>query len=204
MKAGRDTLVKVFSETVRQPSLFAAIILYLFCWLVLSSLGGCDNQDELPISAGGEEPPAQEIFNYRQIESNQGIKRWVLRSEKLEKYTDREEVELFGVNMDFYRQGEYFSTLTAQRGRANLTTDNLFAWGNVIVAAEDGRRLETEELYYDNARGLIHNDVFNRFTRAGDVMTGFGMEATPEFDYFEIKRKVDAEVRDSEEEGSTE
>jgi len=65
----------------------------------------------------------------------------------------------------------------------------------VVVVTRDGRRLETEELSYDNSSGRISNDVFNRFTRGGDVMTGYGMIATPDLDSFELLRDVQAEVR---------
>jgi hypothetical protein len=67
----------------------------------------------------------------------------------------------------------------------------------VVVVTEDGRRLETQELYYDNERGLIHNDVFDRLTRGDDVVTGVGLEATPDLEYIEIKQRVQAEVGDA-------
>ncbi len=66
----------------------------------------------------------------------------------------------------------------------------------MVVVTDDGRRLETEELFFDNETELIHNEVFNRFTRGDDVMTGIGLEATPDLEYIEIKQKVEAEVGD--------
>jgi LPS export ABC transporter protein LptC len=140
--------------------------------------------------------PEQQIYDYRLIESEDGIRQWVLDSERMDKFAQRDELELYGVKMQFYRDGEYFSTLTSERGRANPGNNNLFCWGDVLVVTEDGRRLETEELHYDDAKGLIHNDVFNRFTWNEDVMTGNGLEATPDLDYLEIKERVEAEVED--------
>ncbi len=66
----------------------------------------------------------------------------------------------------------------------------------MVVVTNDGRRLETEELFFDNETQLIHNDVFDRFTRDGDVVTGIGLEATPDLEYIEIKQRVEAEVED--------
>ena len=112
------------------------------------------------------------------------------------KFADQEEVELVTVKMKFFRDGEFFSTLTADSGRANLSTKNLFAWGNVDVVTTDGRRLQTDELHYDDKTELITNDVFCRFTRGEDVMTGVGLEASPDLEYFVLKDQVKAEVGD--------
>jgi hypothetical protein len=43
---------------------------------------------------------------------------------------------------------------------------------------------------------LIYNEVFNRFTWQDDLITGVGLEATPDLEYLEIKRQVSAEVED--------
>lgn len=159
-------------------------------------LTGCLATDETPPAAESAELPDQQIYDYQLIDSEEGIKQWVLVSERMEKYADQDEVELYVVDMQFFKAGEYYSTLTAERGRANLSTKQLFAWGNVVVVTSDERRLEAEELYYDDARELIHNDVFNRFTWGEDLMTGYGLEATPDLEYLEIKEQVSAEVED--------
>jgi len=163
---------------------------------------GCARDEEpveLPSVLGGaKEPPDQELFDYTLTETEQGEKRWVLASRRMERYLSQEDVQLFDVHMQFYRDGRIHSTLTSLRGTANLQTKKLFAYGNVVVVTEDGRRLETDELHYDNQRELIWNEVFNRFTRDDDVMTGYGMEATPSLDYFELKEEVRATVADRE------
>jgi hypothetical protein len=43
---------------------------------------------------------------------------------------------------------------------------------------------------------LIYNDVYNRFTWGEDLVTGNGLEATPDLEYLEIKERVSAEVED--------
>jgi len=99
--------------------------------------------------------------------------------------------------MDFFQDGEHFSVLTADSGRADLQSKNVHTWGGVVVITDDGRKLETEDLYFNNETELIHNDVFNRFTRETDVMTGIGLEATPDLRYIELREDVQAEVDDS-------
>ncbi len=165
--------------------------------LLAVACGGCGEESrvaetvELP-----EDLPDQELFDTTIYDSREGVRRWRLDSERLARWHDQDEAQLYGVHMHFYRADTLFSTLTSERGRANMKTNDLFTWGDVVVVTRDGRRLETEELYYEDRSGLIHNDVFNRFTRDDDVMTGIGMEATPELDYFELKQSVEATVRE--------
>jgi LPS export ABC transporter protein LptC len=152
---------------------------------LLAGLQGCSSSEPGSEESQPTNLPEQQIYDYRMLDS-----------ERMEKYPQKEQLELYEVRMQFYREGEYFSTLTSERGRANPQTKNLFCWGNVVVVTEDGRRLETEELHYDDQEGLIRNDVFNRFTWGEDVMTGNGLEATPDLEYLEIKERVEAEVED--------
>ena len=140
--------------------------------------------------------PEQKFYDYRLIETEAGVRLWVLDSDEMLKYPDRRDVELVRVNMDFFRDGEYYSTLVSDSGTADLQTHDVFVWGNVVVTTNDGRRLRTSELTYTNSDGLIRNEVYNVFDRGEDVVTGIGLEATPDLDYIEIKQDVAAEVGD--------
>lgn len=183
----------------------AAILLLLLACALSAAPPGCARVEETPdapaAAAEGPAPPDQELFDSVITESRDGHRRWILHSDRTERWVDVDDAELYGVHMDFFRADTLHSTLTSERGRANSRTKDLFAWGDVVVVTRDGRRLETEELRYDNATGRITNDVFNRFTRGEDVMTGYGMIATPDLDSFELQRDVQAEVRSETREG---
>mgnify|MGYP001822920694 CR=1 FL=1 len=143
-----------------------------------------------------DQVPEQQIFDYRFIETRQGIRQWILESDEMLKFAGQDGMLLVDLKMDFFQDGEYHSTLTADSGRANQVTRDVHAWGTVVVVTEDGRKLETEELFFDNETQLITNEVFNRFTRGNDGGTGIGLEATPDLEYIEIKENVEAEVED--------
>lgn len=155
--------------------------------------GGPDKADSVAVAV----TPEQELFDYRMIESNAGVKEWVLQSADMKKFPGQRDMVLSEVHMDFFRENEHFSVLDADSGRVNVQTHDIHTWGHVVVLTDDGRRLETEELSFSNESGLIYNDVFNRFTRQSDVMTGIGLEATPDLEYIELKEDVKAEVDDS-------
>ena len=186
--------------------------LLTFLWLVLGaalSLAACsaDRAEESTVRSGPppKRPlvPEQHIFDYRFIETSDGVRKWVLESAEMLKYPGQEDMVLVDLEMDFYRAGAYHSTLTADSGRANQFSRNVHAWGTVVVVTEDGRKLETEELFFDNERQIIHNEVFDRLTREGDVVTGIGLEASPDLEYIELKENVEANVGDDETSGGT-
>jgi LPS export ABC transporter protein LptC len=174
--------------------------LLLVATMLVVVILGCGDTDEpagsSPPGDSAKRVPEQQFFDYRLIESEAGVRQWVLQSDKMLKYAGEKQVNLVTLQMDFFKDGEHFSVLTADSGRANLTTKDIHTWGNVVVITDDGRVLETEELFFDNERQLIYNDVFDRFTQDGDVLTGIGLEATPDLEYIEIKQNVEAEVED--------
>ncbi len=169
-------------------------------------IGGCGRADQpapsataTPASmASGTRPaaPLQEFSDYKLTESDQGVRTWVLGSQSMRRYADREDVDLVDVHMDFYRAGEHWSVMDADSGRVNQRTRAVHVWGTVDIRTDDGRRLQTAELFFDNETGRIRNDVANRFTRGTDILTGNGLDATPDLEYVEIKRDVKAEVAD--------
>jgi LPS export ABC transporter protein LptC len=172
--------------------------------LLMIPLAGCGEEPDAGPLAGEDsapvpELPEQQFFNYRLVETNAGVPQWILQSDVMNKYSGQRDAELVSVHIDFYKEGVHFSTLTSDSGRANLQTKDIFAWGDVVVVNNDGRKLETEELYFDNKTQLIFNDVFDRFTRGDDVVEGIGLEAPPDLEYIEIKQRVEADVLDSEE-----
>lgn len=157
---------------------------------------GCGSDEEPQPIAGSGSRPAQQFYDYRLIDSQDGVKQWVLESDVMQKFAGEDEVHLVEMTVTFYQEGEFFSTLVADSGRAHLNTKNLFAWGDVVVTTADGRRLETQELYYDNEREIIHNDVFDRLTRQDDVVTAIGLEATPDLSEIVLKQRVSGEISD--------
>jgi len=169
-------------------------LFYLLFFILTLSFGCADFEDQEVKAVPIGSPPDQELFDYVTTETEDGAKKWVLTSDKLQKFADMDDVQLFELKMEFFDNDELTSTITSRRGKVNLDSGKLFAWNEVVVISEDGRKLETEELHYDDENGLIVNDVFDRFTRGSDVMTGYGMEATPELDYFELKDQVKAFV----------
>lgn len=175
------------------PLLLLAVLLVAGCQDV--GTGDTESAAVTP-AASVDAVPQQKFYDYRLVETQAGVRQWILDSDEMYKYADRQDMHLVRVKMDFYRDGEYFSTLLSDSGTAHTRSHDVFVWGNVVITTSDGRRLRTSELNYSNDDGLIRNDVYNVFDRGADVITGIGLEATPDLDYIEIKQEVAAEVGD--------
>ncbi len=172
--------------------------LLLLVWglAVLAFANGCSSDDYGESNPSGVAGPVLEqvFLNQETVETENGERKWVLKSDQMQKFSGRKEVLLIDLTMDFYRDNAIYSTLVADSGQANPSTHDVHAWGNVVIEAEDGRRLETEDLYYDNKTQLISNDVFGRYTWSDGEATGIGMEASADLDYLEIKRNFNSEI----------
>ncbi len=168
--------------------------------LLAGTLGlvACNENPEPAAADPKDRPvlPEQQFFDYVFTETNAGVKQWVLKSDEMQKFAGQRDVVFSVVTMDFFNEGQHYSTLTADSGTGNMDVRDVHVWGNVVVVKENGDRLETEELYYDNESQLIHNEIFNRMTSADDVVTGIGLEATPDLEYIMIKERMRGDVAD--------
>jgi len=137
--------------------------------------------------------PDQIIEGFSLMETENGKKQWVLTSPKASNYEKQKTVQIEGVKIDFYRVNEeLYSTLTADRGTVNTTSNDMVAQGHVLVVSKDGAKLETNLLRWDNARQKIMSDDSVRITRGRTVMTGIGLESDPSLEHVVIKEKFKA------------
>jgi LPS export ABC transporter protein LptC len=137
--------------------------------------------------------PDQIIEGFSLMETENGKKQWVLTSPKASNYEKQKTVQIEGVKIDFYRVNEeLYSTLTADWGTVNTTSNDMVAQGHVLVISKDGAKLETNLLRWDNARQKIMSDDSVRITRGKTVMTGIGLESDPSLEHVVIKEKFKA------------
>ena len=98
-------------------------------------------------------------------------------------------IELRGVRTEFYsKTGEQTGTLTSREGTYLKQRGDLEARKNVVVVSADGRRrLETEQLRYDERTNLITTDSAFVITQEGQVARGVGFSTDPDVTRFECK-----------------
>ena len=98
-------------------------------------------------------------------------------------------IELRGVQTDFFsKTGEPTGTLTSREGTYLKQQGNLEARKNVVVVSTDGRRrLETQQLRYDERTDMITTDSAFVITDDGQVHRGVGFETDPAITRYSCK-----------------
>lgn len=169
-------------------SLFTSIknfLLYfglsLFLIVVLVILNGCSDQSVKPkvISIKTKELPDQESFNTKVVFSDSGIVKAILRANHIAVYSSRNETLLDGgIVVDFFdRDGNHTSVLTADKGRVDDLTQDLYAFGNVVARSDSGVVLKTEELKWVNSKRKIVTDKYVEITSPTEEIRGYGLES---------------------------
>jgi len=61
------------------------------------------------------------------------------------------------------------------------------AKGNVVLINEDGEKLNTEHLIWDEEKEMIYSNEFVKITTADEIIMGEGLESNLNFTKFKIK-----------------
>jgi LPS export ABC transporter protein LptC len=96
--------------------------------------------------------------------------------------TSRVRVYLFG------EQGDSSATVTADSLVFQDQKGILDAYGNVVVVTEDGKRLESEHLTWEQADRTIRTRRFVRIRTPTEVVQGDGLVADEDLETYQIGR----------------
>ena len=156
----------------------------------LSLAIACADQGTTPPVAAKASPDTadQTLFGVRLVLSDHGIQRALMVADTAFAYDDNTRTELRTVRSTFYTEtGVKDATLTSREGTYNSRSGNMEARGNVVVIAEDGRRLETPQLRYDPGRNEISGDSAFVLTRPEDILEGTGFVTDPNLTRITVK-----------------
>ncbi|MBI5464129.1 MAG: LPS export ABC transporter periplasmic protein LptC [Ignavibacteriales bacterium] len=134
--------------------------------------------------------PQQESWNSRIVISDSGRVRAVVNAGYLRVFENSNLTHLSeGVTAHFFdREGQQTSVMTSSEGTVDETTNNLEAWGNVLVVSTDSTKLRSEKLYWDNVRQLIHTPEFVRIVSPKEKLQGHGLESDQSLKNYRIFR----------------
>lgn len=161
-------------------------------------LGGCSGQRTFESPGDTGELPNQEVRDFVLTETDEGTPVWTLYARHAATYTARNLVVARSIRVDFFDEnGARTSELTADEGEINQRTRDMTARGNVVIQTEEGTRMSSDVLSFNNRAQLIvaPDDQLVRVERQTDVLTGYGFESDPQLRHFEFKRDVRARVR---------
>jgi LPS export ABC transporter protein LptC len=92
-----------------------------------------------------------------------------------------------GIRVDFFDANlNVFSVLTAKTATREPEKAIVTARDSVVLTTAKNEKLETEELIWDERAAMTRTDKFVKVTKPGEVIYGYGLEATQDFSYWKI------------------
>ena len=123
----------------------------------------------------------QTMFKARSLLTNGGVLRAELFADTAYFFDESTRIEMRVVNTVFFRPtGAKNATLTSREGTYNTRLGTMEARGSVVVVSEDGRRLTTPHLRFDQNRNEIASDSAFVLTEPGRRLEGVGFTSDPD------------------------
>jgi LPS export ABC transporter protein LptC len=127
------------------------------------------------------------MFGAKWSLTSQGIARARLNADTAYFFDENTRAEMENVHTTFFTTtGAQDAVLTARRGTYNTRQAMMVARQNVVVVSEDGRRLETPELIYSQARNEISSDSAFVLTEPDRRLEGIGFRSDPNMNNIRI------------------
>lgn len=131
----------------------------------------------------------QVVFGMRTVLTYRGVNNGLLLSDTALFFEQGGRIDLRRVNMTFYAStGLKDGLLTSKTGSYNARLARLEVRGDVVVNRDDGRRLSTQQLVYDQARNEVLSDSAFVFTDKGRQITGIGFVSDPQLTTLRVLR----------------
>jgi LPS export ABC transporter protein LptC len=194
----------------RRPGLEAVGVLVLLLGLVGPL--GCEYRSRstsaVPTDSAQGERPSQITWDARFTLSEQGQRRAIIRAARMEQYNSDDSTysiwrtlsDTGRVRSYIFEEGDSSATITAD-SVVYYTEDGEFdAYGSVVVLTTEGRRLESEQLTWNQFDRKIRTRRFVHITTPTEDVRGNGLVADEDLEAYQIG-EFTAEV-EVEEDGS--
>ena len=162
---------------------------FVFLLGLLISVLACNEKKALPVVGGSPlaDSADQVMFGVESSLTSQGVSRARLKADTAYFFDENTRSELENVNVTFFTTtGERDAVLTSRRGTYNSRQSLMVARQNVVIVSEDGRRLETPELIYSQARNEISSDSAFVLTEPNRRLEGIGFRSDPNMNNIRI------------------
>jgi LPS export ABC transporter protein LptC len=155
----------------------------LVCALAILGAAACSTKKQPPVEAHSPlaDSADQVMYGARFNLTDKGLQRAQLQADTAYFFEDNTRIELENVHTTFFTAtGAKNAVLTSNRGRYNSRTNNMVARKNVVVVTEDGRRLTTPELNYNQQTNEISSDSAFVMTEPNRRLEGIGFRSDPD------------------------
>ncbi|MEA2766220.1 MAG: hypothetical protein QOK07_2624 [Gemmatimonadaceae bacterium] len=157
--------------------------------LALIGAIACSQKKQPPVAAHSPlaDSADQVMYGMTFVLHDKGLNRALLKSDTAYFFDENTRIELENVHTTFFTStGAKNAVLTSQRGRFNSRTNSMVARKNVVVVTEDGRRLTTPELTYNQQINQISSDSSFVMTEPNRRLEGVGFRSDPDMKNIQI------------------
>ena len=165
--------------------------LILLSFVSAAGIAACENKQAPPVVARSAlvDSADQVMFGARFNLTDKGLARAELLSDTAFFFDDNTRIELRKVEVTFYTtSGARDAYLTSKRGTYNSRIGTMIARGDVVVITEEGRRLTTPYLKYDQQINEISSDSAFVLTEPGRRLEGKGFRSDPNMQNVQIMK----------------
>jgi LPS export ABC transporter protein LptC len=168
-------------------------------WIVgIAGVAACSSKKQPPVATHSPlaDSADQVMYGARFNLTDKGLQRAQLQADTAYFFEDNTRIELEPVHTTFFTAtGAKDAVLTSQRGTYNSRTSNMVARKNVVVVSEDGRRLTTSELIYNQQANLISSDSAFVMTEPNRRLEGIGFRSDPNMKNIQILKNASGFVK---------
>lgn len=138
--------------------------------------------------------PSNESFNAKVVFSDSGTVKAVLYAGRIRVFSKQNYTLIDGgAKVDFFKHGEYASTLTGVKGKIFDVTKDVEVYDSVKLVSDNGSVLMTNRLYWVNKTQRIKTDDFVKIKTSTEEVQGYGFESDQNLKDYVIY-KVSGEV----------
>ena len=161
------------------------------CFFLSVLLSSCSNDPEVVKEfIVSKDLPIEKIEGAEIIHTESGILKVKIISKTIERYQNKQPQLIFsnGLEVVFYKDTIVQSILEAENAEIDEQKKIMTASNNVILTSSDGKKLETEELIWDEKEDKIYTDKKVVITTGKEVIEGDGFVSNPDFTEYSISK----------------
>ena len=173
--------------------MFEQVIKLRICifFLVNVAFFSCSNDPELVRQFVEKKDFPIEIINGAEIlQTENGILKIKIVASNIKRFEDIQPNLLLsnGIEVTFYKDSAIRSVLNAEKAEIYESSNIMIASDNVVLVSSEGKRMNTEELIWDEKKNKIYTDKQIVITTDKEIIKGEGFESNPDFSEYSIAK----------------
>ena len=160
--------------------------------LFLVVLVSCTNDPKLVQEfVSDKEQPIEQIKGAELLHTENGKVKIRVVASRIERFQDIEPSLIFSDHLEIYfynDSSQLQSRLMANYASVDEEKKIMLAQNNVVLISSDDKKLETDELIWDENKNKIYSDKKVKITTGKEVIYGEGFTSTPDFKKYSITK----------------